>query len=117
MDGIEGIDFGDLPETLDEIARAAELDDDLPLRKQHGKPCAHRLAWLNHEQRELRCRNCDALLDPFDFLVKLANDADHWVKTRKKAERQAHEAKARLEDLLRQEKNARARIRRLERGG
>lgn len=112
-DEIPGINFGDLPEKLDAIARHAEPETALPLEPEYDGFCAHRKARINAGMRRLTCRECDAALDPFDFLVKLSTDAQQWVSTRREIEQRARAAKIRLEDLLRQERNARNRLKRL----
>lgn len=114
---IDGIDTGDLPERLEEAARTAGADDDradmeMPLSHVIDGWCSHQHAIINGPMRRLRCRDCEADLDPFDYLFKLTHEPQRWVTARREAKHRADKALRRLEDLLRQERNAKARQRR-----
>jgi hypothetical protein len=47
----------------------------LPVQVEGGwqAPCYHHYGTINVKARELRCSECGALLDPFDFLHRWAN--------------------------------------------
>lgn len=113
-DDATGIEFGDLPDILDQVAREHKAaDTDAPLLWEYGGYCGHGKASINEHLRKLTCRECSAQLDPFDFLLRLSRDTSRWITARKSAEVRAREASARLSELLRQERNVRARLARL----
>jgi hypothetical protein len=87
-------------------------DDDSPMRREPRSGCQHKNVTLVEDSHKLICRDCDAEVDPFAFLIRLTADWERWVGIRKEAERRARLAVARLEETLRLEQNARARVRR-----
>ena len=89
-------------------------DDDAPLRLGEKRPCLHRKTRLDRDAHRLYCHECDAEVDPFAFLVRLAGEWGRWVTHRKEAERRAKAAHERLEETLRLERNARARLKKLD---
>lgn len=114
---IDGIDTGDLPERLEQAALGAEFHDDLadadmPLHLVFDGWCAHRRATINEGMRRLTCKDCAADLDPFTYLLHLTRDTTRWVTARREAKHRADQALIRLTELLRQERNAKARARR-----
>ena len=91
-------------------------DDEGPLLiSERTNRCYHmrHQAIIDSNGRTLRCGECDAELDPYDYISHLAQDGDHLMAARKKV-RAANE---RLKELLRQERNAKARLKRLEQKG
>jgi hypothetical protein len=95
----------------------ANDDGDGPLLiSERTNLCYHmrHQAIIDTNGRTLRCGECDAELDPYDYIGFLARDGDHLVAARSKKVRAASE---RLKELLRQERNAKARIKRLEKRG
>lgn len=95
----------------DADARAAEA----PIHPQERRPfCAHRQIRLDNDAHRVFCRNCDVEVEPFQVLQDLAHDWSRWEDARGMAEREAKAARARLDDLLREERNAKARKRRRE---
>lgn len=89
-------------------------DEDAPLHRDKKESCTHRRVSLDPDAKRVRCRDCDREVSAFDFLARLAGDWEYWVRHRKEAERRARLASTRLEELLRLENNARARLRRLD---
>lgn len=118
-DGDEtGIDFGDLPDILDQVVRDvaasdAVADEGMPLRRAYDGHCDHKRASINGAMRRLVCRSCGANLDPYEFIFELSQSSESLVHARKEAERRAIAARDRLDELLRKERNARERLRRL----
>lgn len=119
-DDLEGIDVGDLPEVLERIASEqadadALADDDLPIREEYDGYCQHSSANINSGMRSLTCRECGADLDAFDWLLRLSRHTSRYVSARKDAEQRAAAARDRLNEILRLERNAKARLQRLKR--
>jgi hypothetical protein len=58
--------------------------------------------------KTLRCGGCGAPMDPYDYLAYLAHDGDTLVRARK----MIRELNEKVGELQRQERNARARVKR-----
>lgn len=90
-------------------------DEDRPVASDTVKPgaewCPHRRARLNDENHRVYCRECDRELDAYAVLDRLAREPERWIAARRGAEQRAKFVQRRLEDLLRLERNAKARQR------
>lgn len=96
------------PQDEHDAEQPATRDDEL---KEY---CDHRRITLYEEPRTVVCRECGRTIDAFDVLVRYASDWDRIVRWRKEAERRRKLAGERLDEILRLERNARGRVRRLE---
>lgn len=76
--------------------------------------CLHRNVKLDRDAHRVFCRACDAEVDPFAVLLRLASDWERYAAHRKEARRRAVAASERLTEILRLERNARARLGRLD---
>jgi hypothetical protein len=93
----------------------AEGDDAAPVRSLPRPPyCGHRRFELDREARRVYCRDCGREVPAFEALELFSHEYDRWAQTRNRAEREARLAEARLEELARRERNAKARVRRAE---
>lgn len=84
------------------------VDLDAYRRIRSAKYCGHRKIDLDDGNRSVKCRDCAAVLDPFDMLIRFSMEWEHLrlaVDLRKKL--QAH-----IEVLKRLATNARAAARR-----
>lgn len=87
-------------------------DDDRPLSSAPREPfCAHRRTELRNSERRVYCRACGREVPAFDVLSDLCRDWERFIEGRQEAERRRAVALANLEDLLRDERNAKGRIR------
>lgn len=75
--------------------------------------CRHKPCTIDSDRRKITCNACEAQLDPFDVLLAVARDLDQYKASRAMYEKDAKRAFNRLEELKRQERNAKARLRRL----
>lgn len=85
-------------------------------RPEPGKiECSHwrRGVLLNSEQRTVECRACAAKLDPYDALAQIVKTWDQIRSDFERARVETQDTNLRLEVLLRLEKNARERLKRL----
>lgn len=89
-------------------------DDDAPVQAADQSPCAHRKVKLDQDAHRVICRECDQEVDPFAFLLRLASDWERYARHRREAERRANAAHARLDEILRLERNARSRLKRID---
>lgn len=82
-------------------------------RKTREKLCFHSFE-LHEDTREVICRKCGGVFDPFDALWYLAGKTnrmeahEHWAKNRKK------KLTEEVEELERKKRNLKASIRRME---
>lgn len=91
------------------------VDEDAPVSADpQGRWCLHRRVSLDTVAHKVVCKECDREVDAFEVLRKLANDWQRYATHRKEAERRANAAQARLDETLRLERNARARVGRLD---
>lgn len=78
----------------------------------YGKKfCRHERIDLARDNRRAYCRDCGEERDLFDVLERFASRFEHYIATLKEAQRSAKAAREELADLMRQERNAKARVR------
>lgn len=101
--------------SFDENAREAEKDA-IPVREGYGRGhCLHDRTTVYENARELVCRDCGAVLDPVDFLVRLARVRAHEVSRVQRLRAEERRLLERVDDLKREERNAKGRLRTAER--
>jgi hypothetical protein len=74
--------------------------------------CRHPAINVDERERTIRCRQCESLVDPFDWILGQVRSACRdlgWIKHLKTERGQLH---AELADIKRQVKNAKAALRR-----
>ncbi len=103
----------------DERPKAAVISLDearngLLFKPVHTGHCRHRPATIDVEKRRLTCDKCGASLDPFDFLAGLSHDFDLYTVPLARLKRELEQTAAKLEETKRKERNARARLKRLQ---
>ncbi len=87
----------------------------LQQKQKARKPyCPHNSTMLDPHTRSVECKNCGSIIDPFDYLLKIARNNDMYWNMRKEYEQEATEARKRLDDLLRRERNTKNRLQRAE---
>lgn len=80
--------------------------------KRREKFCRHRHVIAVEKTRMLECDHCGATIDPFDFIWDWANERVRFRYQNRELQLQCKETQKRLDDLKRQERNIRARIKR-----
>ena len=80
---------------------------------ERDKCCHYGGRQVDGIRRRVTCQQCGEELDPFDCLLQVAVQHKRTAEHFKNLQRQAAEAKERLDTLLREESNARARVTRL----
>jgi hypothetical protein len=109
-----------MPDEQPPEAAVIDLDEarvklaDTPLRSKPSDYCGHKFADIDRNKRTLTCRKCGAYLDPFNFLNGLAHEYDLYAVPLARVQKQLDETSAKLEETKRQERNARARLKRLQ---
>ena len=83
------------------------------LYEQADRPfCHHSLVRVNEKDREVRCRACGAVVDPFDWMLSVARKETQLADNVKALRQEEKERRQNIEKLIQIERNAKARIRR-----
>ncbi|MEA4559948.1 hypothetical protein VBQ98_17845 [Klebsiella pneumoniae] len=90
-----------------------DLQDGLVIQREGKKVmCLHSTVWVNEKDRTLRCRKCETLIEPFDFLMTLCDQESRYMERVKYLRREEKQRRQNIEKLIQIEKNAKSRIRR-----
>lgn len=97
-------------------ARKAHADGDPHLQtKRFKSSCRHKRFFIDPETRDVNCKACEAIVDPFDALSTIARDWDnayHWLEQARGERRHLLDD---IDKLKRERKNLRAQVNRLKR--
>lgn len=97
---------------LNFIPELAGVDPErVEVKRRSFHECLHRQTTIYADIREVHCKNCDRVLDPFDVLRELANE---WQRDWFSLRHARKEAERLLDDAKRERKNAKASRRRAE---
>jgi hypothetical protein len=113
-------DYGDVrvfPISPEVAKRLDEADGpDAPVRGVPRIPgaCRHERTTLDLASRALTCAECAKVLDPYDWIDRLAREWDVYVYRWKSARVKVRALEKAVADLERKEKNAKARVRNAE---
>src|SRR5579862_4512772 len=89
-------------------------DGDAPVvRRPRAKFCRHHRFQLDGGSRRVYCGDCEQEVDAYEALDIMANMFERVNGRYKRAAIEARRIEVRLEELKRQERNAKARVRRL----
>lgn len=89
------------------------LEDGLVIQREGQKVmCLHSAVLVNEKDRTLRCRKCETLIEPFDFLMTLCDRESRYMESVKYLRREEKQRRQNIEKLIQIEKNAKSRIRR-----
>ena len=75
--------------------------------------CRHRETIVDPDKRLVTCKQCGTVMDPFDVLLRLSRMEREWTRNAKRLKGEAAKAAVKLKELRRQERNVRARLKRL----
>lgn len=92
-----------------------DLKNEMAMRRE-GDPekprfCLHDAVWVNQKDRTVRCRRCEILLDPFNYILTLCDRESKYVESVKYLRREEEQRRKNIEKLIQIERNAKARIR------
>lgn len=94
-------------------AKNNDLQDGLVIQREGKKlMCLHSTVLVNEKDRTLRCRKCETLIEPFDFLMTLCDQESRYMESVKYLRREEKQRRQNIEKLIQIEKNAKSRIRR-----
>lgn len=90
-------------------------DDDAPVRarprERRPKFCRCVRFELDEGERRVYCRDCGKEKPAFDALMVLRHEFEKWKETRDRAKGEAKAAQERVEELKREERNTKGRLR------
>lgn len=96
---------------------AEKLEHDAPVttrpRDRSKGFCQHARVELDTDVRRVYCRDCGDEVPAFDHLLWLARHFERYVSRVKEAKREAEMRERSLEEVKREERNAKARLRRV----
>lgn len=106
---------GATPYEVDARRRRAEVEATLPAivqEKDHANDryCGHHKVSLDKKRRVVLCR-CGQVIDPFDFVVKLAHGWEDEMRQLQAARKEAELLRDDIARLKRDEANTKARLR------
>ena len=90
--------------------RDDDVDVWLRVVRSSGAYCPHRQVQPDERTREVKCGKCGIKLDPFDALVMLARDWGLFEVARNASKKEAERLRGIIDELKRDERNARARL-------
>ncbi|HBM0000633.1 TPA: hypothetical protein LT059_005254 [Salmonella enterica subsp. enterica serovar Kodjovi] len=82
---------------------------------ERGEYCHHPSIFVNEHDRQCRCQKCGAIIEPFDYLLDLAKKRTRMAGDVKALRHEEKYRRENIENLIQIEKNAKARIKRLNR--
>lgn len=75
--------------------------------------CQHKKSVIvDEKEREVYCEDCGKQFDAFEYMLRIARGNDSAWDTRAKLEKEARELAEKVEELKRQERNTKARLKR-----
>ena len=94
--------------------RKEDLRDDLAMRMEATKKifCVHDSVWVDDRERTLRCRQCGAMIEPFNYILHLCEKENRYMQNVSQLRREEKQRRQNIEKLIQIEKNAKSRIRR-----
>lgn len=109
--------------TEDELAnvvvfptKKGDLKNEMAMRHEGDldKPrfCLHDAVWVNQKDRTVRCRRCETLLDPFNYILTLCDRESKYVESVKYLRQEEKQRRQNIERLIQIERNVKSRIRR-----
>lgn len=86
----------------------------LPVDSKKVKSCSHPQILLDPGYRVIQCKKCNQVIDPFDYLMEWANGDRNLNYIRKKIKSEIKQLSGKLKNLKKEERNIKARIRKVE---
>ena len=85
----------------------------LPVASKKVESCSHPQILLDPGYRVVECKKCNQIIDPFDYLMEWAEGDRQLNDMRKRIKTEIKKISGRLELLKKEERNIKARIRRV----
>lgn len=92
--------------------RKTAASDELVIQHEGRKIlCVHDAVMIDPKERTLRCRRCNSLVEPFEFVLGLSGTESRYSESVKRLRVEEKQRRQNIEKLIQIEKNAKARIR------
>lgn len=104
--------MSDEPDNVVPIGKAREPA--LTVRGGPERPCGHGKYMVHEKSRVITCKRCKCELDPFTVIRLIADDWKVLDDDIRRLQAEKSWAQKRLDELRKQEANAKARLRRIE---
>lgn len=90
-----------------------DLNDELAMQHAEGGShfCLHDAVLVDEKERTLRCRRCNALVEPFNYIIHLCDVESRYWQNVKQLRREETQRRQNIEKLIQIERNAKSRIR------
>ncbi|MCV5863299.1 hypothetical protein OFN36_30280, partial [Escherichia coli] len=79
---------------------------------ERGEFCLHPGYLVNEHERQIKCRKCGAIIDPFDLLLDIARKETNLANDVSLLRKEESQRRANIQKLIQIERNAKSRIRR-----
>lgn len=89
------------------------IADKKPRQDTKHRFCTHQKVWLDEDRRKIQCRNCKVFFEPYDWIVQMVKRHLWKFSQMKETQRLIDEATANLTELMKEETNAKARLRQM----
>lgn len=81
--------------------------------KQTDKNCQHKYVEIDADEREVRCQNCNAIVDPFEYVLGMAYEENSQMQYKKWLKREVEMLEKQKQDIIKEITNLKAQKRRL----
>lgn len=97
---------------MDNIINFKPKDAHLPIKKKEGY-CTHKSVEVDEDERDIRCVSCNARIDPFDYIWKMAIKERNVLFIIADLEKKQKQELEKLEELEKQVRNLKSQKNRL----
>lgn len=81
------------------------------LLEKDGDFCLHPGFTINEHDRQVKCKKCDAVIDPFELLMQIAKRETHLANDVSMLRKEEKQRRLNIDKLIKIERNAKSRIR------
>lgn len=86
--------------------------DNVNFLMERGQFCLHPGYLVNEHDRQIKCRKCGAIIEPFDLLLDMARKETNLANNVTQLRKEESQRRANIQKLIQIERNAKSRIRR-----
>jgi len=85
--------------------------DEFSIKKIKKHSCSHKYIEVDVEEREVRCQNCNTVIDPFEFIFGLATETENHISHKHFIENEVRELQDKKIKLEKEVTNLKAKVR------
>ncbi|OCA55157.1 hypothetical protein [Photorhabdus namnaonensis] len=94
------------------IKEGEDLKEKIAFIYERATFCFHSGIYVNEAERQIRCKKCNQVLDPFDYLLSIAKKETKLISDIKWLREEEKQRRQNIEKLIQIERNIKARIKR-----